>query len=457
MSKSNSTPPKPPRSNFAAIRPQIEHVATGRVSAPFRELKKHSKSHIAKLAAGISRYGFLVPMLVDEHYGVISGSARLAAARLLELSQVPVVRIEHLTEEQLRLFRIFENKIALESEFDEEVLNLEFEELRLSGPELDLTDSGFAIAEIDEYAGRAKSRAMDDLDLVVMSPPKEPAVTRLGDTWLCGRHRVICGDSTNPGTIAELMAGAKVHLLLTDSPYNLPTRSFSSSGHHANFLAGAGEMDEAAFTAFLAGFMTAAKPHLIDGALIYAFMDGKHIAELLAAGRGAGLAYKALLVWVKSATGGGMGSFYRSGHELVAVFKHGKAPHRNNIQLGKFGRNRSNVLSYPGITGTAGGKRALKLHPTIKNCAMIADLILDASAPGDNILDCFGGSGTTMIAAEKTDRNAFLCELSPQFVDVIVERFNALGGERARLAETGQPFEEVRNDRIPPASNEEAA
>lgn len=454
MSDSNSGTPLPRRSNFAAIRPQIEHVAIGRVSAPFRELKKHSKAHIAKLAAGISRYGFLIPMLVDEHYGVISGHARLSAARMLELSHVPVVRIEHLTEEQVRLFRIFENKIALESEFDEEVLNLEFEELRLSSPELNLTDSGFAIAEIDEYAGRAKSRAMDDLD-VVIEARKGPAITRLGDIWLCGRHRLICGDCTEPDVLKWLLGDVVVHQLLTDSPYNLPTRAFSSSGLHSNFLAGAGEMDEAAFTAFLAAFMTAAKPHLVDGALIYAFMDGKHIAELLAAGRDAGLAYKALLVWVKWATGGGMGSFYRSGHELVAVFKHGKAPHRNNIQLGKFGRNRSNVLSYPGITGTAGGKRALKLHPTIKNCAMIADLILDASAPGDNILDCFGGSGTTMIAAEKTDRNAFLCELSPQFVDVTVERFNALGGEEARLAATGQAFDEVRDERLPPAASGE--
>jgi len=394
-------------------------------------------------------------MLVDEHYGVISGHARLAAARLLELPQVPVIRIEHLTEEQLRLFRIFENRIPLESEFDEEALNLEFEELRLSSPELDLTDSGFEIAEIDELAGRARSRAMDDLDLVVEDEPKGPAVTRPGDIWICGPHRVICGDCTDPEVLARLTQGVAVHQLITDPPYNLPTRAFSSSGLHADFAMAAGELDESAFIGFLTSFLSAATPHLADGALAYAFMDGKHIGELLAAGRNAGLSYKALLVWVKSATGGGMGSFYRSGHELVGVFKHGTSPHRNNMQLGKFGRNRSNVLSYPGITGTAGGKRALKLHPTVKNVAMIADLMLDASAPGENILDCFGGSGTTLIAAEKTDRNALLCELSPGYVDVAVERFNALGGEQARLATTGQTFAEVRAERLTPASEGE--
>lgn len=147
-----------------------------------------------------------------------------------------------------------------------------------------------------------------------------------------------------------------------------------------------------------------------------------------------------------------MGSFYRSGHELIGVFKHGRAPSQNNIQLGRYGRNRSNVLSYPGVMGTASGKRALTLHPTVKNIALVADLILDASAPGDNILDSFGGSGTTMIAAEKTDRTAYLCELSPAYVDVTVERFNALGGEQARLKGTGQTFEEVRAERLGPAS-----
>jgi len=336
------------RSNFAAIRPQIEHVVIGRIATPSRQLKKHSKAHIAKLAAGISRYGFIVPMLVDEHYGVISGHARLAAARLLELTHVPVIRIEHLTEEQLRLFRIFENRIPLESEFDDEALNLEFEELRLSSPELDLTDSGFEIAEIDELAGRSRSNAMDDLDVVIEEEPRGPAVTVIGDIWICGSNRVICGDCTDPEVIDRLTEGAIIHQLITDPPYNLPTRAFSSTGRHADFSQAAGELDEAGFIGFLSGFLSAAIPHLADGALVYAFMDGKHIGELLAAGQNAALAYKALLVWVKSATGGGMGSFYRSGHELVAVFKHGTSPHRNNMQLGKFGRNRSNVLPIPG-------------------------------------------------------------------------------------------------------------
>jgi DNA modification methylase len=236
----------------------------------------------------------------------------------------------------------------------------------------------------------------------------------------------------------------------------LPTRAFSSSGRHANFQQAAGELDEAQFVAFLARYLEASIPHLVPGALVYAFMDGKHIGELIEAGRTANLTYKQLLVWVKSATGaGGMGSFYRSAHELVAVFKHGEAPHQNHIELGKWGRNRSNVLHYPGVMGTAGGRRALKLHPTVKNVALIADLMLDASSPGNNILDSFGGSGTTLIAAHMTERTAFLCELSPNYVDIAVERFERLSGEQARLAATGQTFAQVRAERLPAATRGE--
>jgi DNA modification methylase len=440
------------RSNFDAIRPQIEHVALRRIGIATRQLKKHPKAFIAKLAAGISRYGFLIPMVVDEYYGVVSGHARLEAAKLIGLDQVPVIRIDHLTPEQLRMFAIYENKISLESEVDEVALNLEFEELRISSPELDLTDSGFAIAEIDALAGRIRSSEMDDLDYAIEEPPAGPAVTQVGDLWDCGRHRLLCGDSTDPEGIARLLNGVRVHQSISDPPFNLPTRAFSSSGRHRNFQNAAGELDEAQFVAFLARYLEAAIPHLVPGALVYSFMDGKHIGQLIEAGTTSSLAYKQLLVWVKSAAGGGgMGSFYRSAHELVAVFKHGEAPHQNNIALGRWGRNRSNVLHYPGVMGTAGGRRALKLHPTVKNVALVADLMLDASSPGDNILDSFGGSGTTLIAAEMVERTGFLCELSPNYVDVAVERYNRLGGEQARLAATGQTFAEVRAERCPDA------
>ncbi|WP_156680879.1 DNA modification methylase [Sphingomonas profundi] len=434
------------RANFAGIRLHIEYLPTRSIVPASRRLRQHGKAQIAKLAAGIERHGFNVPLLVDEACTIVAGQARLDAALLLGLDQVPAIRIAHLTDEQLRLFAIFENKIGEESEWNDAALNLEFEELRLTEPELDLTDSGFAIGEIDALAGRMRTQELNDLDDTGEPDPARIAVTRIGDVWLCGRHRIICGDAIDAAVIAELVDGRAVQQLLTDPPYNVPVRSISTTGRHASFAMAAGEMKPAAFTDFLTGFIGAAQPVLADGALVYVFMDHAHLGELLAAGQMAGLTYKQLLVWVKAAAG--LGSFYRSGHELVAVFKHGKGKHCNNLMLGRYGRNRSNVLSYPGVMSMPGGRKALKMHPTVKNVAMIADLILDVTAPGDAVLDCFGGSGTTLIAAEKTERDAFLCELSPMFVDVTIERFEAVGGARAVLAATGQTYAEVCADRL---------
>ena len=433
------------RPNFDAIRLHIEYVSPYDVQVPRRALKKHGQAHIKKLAAGMDRSGNNVPLLVDEHLGLVSGYARLEAAKLLGLAQVPVIRIAHLSEEQLQLFRIFENKIAQESQFDEEALNLTFSELRLIDPELELTDSGFSIGEIDAIAGRERTKALNDLDDVTEPDADYVPVSREGDLWQCGPHRIRCGDSSDPAVIEELVDGAPIQQIVVDPPYNLPTKAFSKSGLHGNFAQGAGEMNNEAFVRFLQRFLLAAQPHLADGALIYAFMDWKHILELILAARGLQLEYKQLLVWAKASPG--MGAFYRSSHELVGVFKYGRGPHRNNIQLGVYGRNRSNVLSYPGVMGSGGRKKAVAMHPSVKNVALIADLILDASAPGEAILDSFGGSGTTLIAAHKVGRIAYLCELSPAFVDTAVRRFEALGEGPAIMSHTGQTFAQVAAER----------
>ena len=446
MSKRTKSSSSKSRPNFESIRLAVEYVATRRVWMRHRQLKEHTQGQVRRLADAIDRIGFNVPVLVDDDLALVSGYGRLKAAKLLGLAEVPVIRVTHLNDEQLRLFAIFDNKIAEQSDWIEDALALEFDELFSIDTALDLSDSGFAIAEIDAFAGRAKTAALSDLDRVVEPDQTITPVTRLGDIWQCGRHRLICGDSTDPGVIARLTDGAKITQVVADPPFDLPTRAFSSTGRHGNFVMGAGEMGAARFTDFLTRFLNAAKPVLIDGAWVFAFMDHKHIAQLLAAGEQAGMSYAQLLVWVKGQAG--LGSFYRSGHELVGVFRHGTVSGRNNIMLGAHGRNRSNVLNYPGVMGkSGGGKRALHMHPTVKNLAMIADLLLDASAPGDAILDSFGGSGTTMIAAEKTDRTAYLCELSPGYADVIVQRYNDLGTTPALLAMTGQSFAEMRAER----------
>jgi hypothetical protein len=434
------------RSNIATIRLAIEHVPVNDVIIDRRQLRRHPRAQVSKLACGIAEHGFLVPLVVDEKLSLVSGYARLAAAKRIGLREIPVVRVTHLSDEQLRLVAIFDNRIAEEGDWDEDALVLELEELRLEEPAIDFDLSGFDAPEIDLMTGRAKTAALSDLDHADEPTADAIPATRVGDLWLCGRHRLICGDSTNTDVIARLTDGARIRQLITDPPYNLPTKAFSSSGRHADFAMAAGELSKDGFTAFLKSFLTATMPTLIDGAFVYVFMDHKHIVELIEAGTQAGLTKVQMLVWIKGQAG--MGSFYRSGYELVGVFRHGAAAGRNNIMLGAHGRDRSNVLSYPGVRGTKGGAKALRMHPTVKNVAMIADLILDASAPGDAVLDSFGGSGTTMIAAEKVDRTAYLCELSPSYVEAALERFNALGGEPARLADTGQTLAELRVERL---------
>jgi len=441
------------RPNFDGIHLHVEYVAPDTISIPRRELRKHRQTDIKRLAAGMDRFGNNVPLLVDENLGLVSGYARLAAAKLLGLSVVPVIRIAHLTEEQMQLFRIFDNKIAEAGEWDFEALYLTHEEVRIADPDIDLSDSGFAIGEIDAIAGRIKTAELNDLNDTREPDPERTPVTRAGDLWACGPHRILCGNSLDPDDIANLVGEAVIRQHLSDCPYNLPTRTFSSSGRHDDFAMAAGEMSAAEFTRFLRRYLTAALPHLVDGALIYAFMDHRHIVELILAAEAAGLTYVNLLVWVKSQPG--QGSFYRSGHELVGVFRHGTAKACNNIELGAHGRNRSNVLSYPGVMGSGGRKKALASHPSVKNVALLADLLLDASAPGEAILDSFGGSGSTLIAAEKTGRVAYLCEIAPAYVDIAVERFNALGGEQARLVETDQTLAEVAAERVAAGSDVE--
>lgn len=349
------------RPNFDGIRLYVEYVAPDAIAVSRRQLKVHKKADIKRLAAGIDRFGNNIPLIVDENLGLVCGYGRLAAAKLLGLSEVPVIRVRHLTEEQLQLFRIFDNKIAEASEWDFAELHLTIEDVRISDPALSLDDSGFAFGELDAIGGRIKTAALNDLDDTREPDPSKPPVSRPGDLWECGRHRAYCGNSLDPHAIECLIGDVTIRQHLSDPPFDVPTRAISSTGRHDDFAMAAGEMSPGEFTRFLRRYLSTALPHLADGALVYAFMDHKHIVELILAAEAAGHTYVNMLVWVKGRAG--MGSFYRSGHELVGVFRHGKGKSLNNIQLGAHGRNRSNVLQYPGVMGSGGRKKALANAP----------------------------------------------------------------------------------------------
>ena len=450
--KLSSGKKKQSQSNFDGVQLLIEYVMLAELSIAARQIKCHPVRQIKKLATSIGRSGFNVPMLVDENLRIVAGHARFAAAGLLCLEKVPVIRIGHLTSEQLSLFAIFENKVATEGEIDLDAVRLVLDEVSIQVPDIDISDSGFDVAEIDKLRGLHAVQQYDEMDVRVV--PKAAPVSRLGDLWHLGRHRLTCGDATDPLLLAQLIGDRRVRALLADPPYNLRIAgSVSGKGavKHANFQMAVGEMDDAEFRAFLTRFLAAAQPHLLDGALAFVFMDWRHIAELITAARSLGFEYKQLLTWIKS--NGALGGLYRNAHELVALLKHGDASHVDNVRLGRYGRNRTNVLHYPGANvPTRGRRRALDTHPTVKPAAMIAELILDVTKPGELVLDSFGGSGTTLMAAEATGRDACLCELEPGYVDATIERFQTRTGIEVVHAATGQTFNRVRDERSNSAS-----
>jgi len=261
------------QNNFGGLQLSTEYVSPSAIGTSRRRVRKHSKSQLAKLQAAISKWGFNVPLLVDDQNELVSGFARLDAAMALKLETVPVIALSHLTREQLELFRIFEDKIGEDTDWCEEALVEVFGELRLADDEVVLEDSGFSVAEIDTMQGRLRTEQLNDLDDASEPGPDHLSVSRLGDLWLCGRHRLMCADATLPQNITSLVGDGPVHQVITDPPYALPTRFFSSTGKHTDFVMGAGEMSSAEFTSFLSQFLGALASHLMDGALIYTFMD----------------------------------------------------------------------------------------------------------------------------------------------------------------------------------------
>jgi DNA modification methylase len=413
--------------------------------------RRHRKKQVRQIADSIRIFGFNVPVLIDRDGNVIAGHGRLLAAEQLGWSEVPTLCLDHLTPAQARAFRIADNKLTENAEWDDRLLAQQLKDLSLIGLDFSLELTGFEMAEIDLRILSLDDTPEPDDDPADALPEVSPgpAITKLGDAWLLGPHRVLCGNTLDPNAFAAVMGEERAAMVFTDPPYNVPIDGHASglgAIHHRSFPMASGEMDSAEFTAFLRDALRNLAAFSIEGSLHYVCMDWRHVAELLAAGHDAYGALKNLCVWVKD--NAGMGSLYRSQHELVFVFKHGRHGHRNNVQLGQFGRNRSNVWHYPGANSLSRGAEGnlLALHPTVKPVAMVADAILDCSARGDIVLDGFLGSGTTVIAAERTGRRCCGIELDPAYVDTIVRRWQALTGGSARHAVSGRSFDDLARD-----------
>lgn len=409
--------------------------------------RTHTHHQITRLAAAISEFGFTNPILVDEQLVVLAGHARLEAAIVLRLATVPCVRLAHLTKAQKTALAIADNKLGDMSEFDPELLTRQLSELCAIEFPVELT--GFDTAEVDILLEKPTIVHAESAETVASPDRRVPAVTRQGELWILGNHRLLCGNALEQSSYEQLLDNELAEMIFADPPYNVPIQGHVSGlgrTAHAEFAMAAGEMSPEAFTAFLSTYMGHLVRFSADGSIHFHCMDWRHLQEIQAAGASAYTELKSLCVWNKN--NGGMGSLYRSKHELVLVYKSGTAPHINNVNLGRQGRYRTNVWDYAGVN-TFGPTRDADLaaHPTVKPTALVADAIRDCSKRAGLILDPFAGSGTTILAAERTGRRAAAVELDPHYVDTAIRRWQLVTGEAATLSGTGQSFEQIAAER----------
>ena len=441
----------PDRSDRRKQRLEVVYRTIDEIKPDPANARRHSGKQIRKLADSIETFGFNVPVLVDAELNAVAGHARLAACRLLGLAEVPTLCLDHLSPAQLRAFMLADNRLTELAQWDDRLLAQQLKDLSLLGLDFSLEVTGFEMAEIDlRIESLEHLPGPDDDPADALPGPANPPLSKIGDLWMLGNHRVLCGSALDAAAFAALMGDERAAMVFTDPPYNVPIDGHASglgAIHHRPFPMASGEMDRTEFTAFLGQAIRNLAAFSVDGSLHYLCMDWRHIGELLAAGRDVYGELKNLVVWVKD--NAGMGALYRSQHELVFVFKRGRQGHRNNVQLGQFGRNRSNIWRYPGAGSFARrGEEGnlLALHPTVKPVAMVADAILDCSARGDIVLDAFLGSGTTLIAAERTGRRCYGMELDPVYADTIVRRWQKLSGGSALHGISGRSFDDLARE-----------
>jgi len=438
------------RASRAERRVAVVYRSIAELKLDSKNPRLHSPKQVNQIARSIEAFGFNVPVLVDADNKVIAGHGRIMACQLLGQTEVPTICLEHLSEAQARAFMIADNRLTENSVWDDRLLATQLKELSVLNLEFGLEATGFTVGEIDlrieglrAPAEPSQDDPADDLSAV----PTGPAVTRSGDSWQLGEHRVYCGSALDPAAYATLLQTVRAEMVFADPPYNVPiVGNVSGLGaiRHREFAMASGEMSQAEFIGFLARACSLHARHSADGALHFVCIDWRHIAELLAAGREVYSEPKNICVWAKDTPG--MGSLYRSQHEFIVVFKYGHRPHRNNVQLGQYGRNRTNVWHYPSANsfsrfGDEG--KLLALHPTVKPVALVADAIMDCTARGDVVLDGFLGSGTSVIAAARTGRRCYGIEVDPLYVDTIVRRWQAYTRDEARHLTSGRSFREI--------------
>jgi len=423
----------------------VEYLSVHDIKPYKTNPRTHADKQVHQIANSITEFRFNNPLLVDENNEIIAGHARLMAAQRLKMERVPVIRLSHLTPQQKRLYRIADNRLTEKGQWDVDLLKFEFGELEALNLDIDLTITGFEMGELDVML--AQSTADEELNKAPFIAPGE-IVSKPGDIWLLGKHRIICGDSLKRETFEALMGDKRADVVFEDSPYNMRINGEvcgKGSAKHAEFAFASGEMSSEEFQNFLKTNFSLAAEFSKDGSIHFQCMSWRSVKEIMLAAEGVYTELKNVCVWCKS--NAGMGSLYRSQHELIFVFKNGTAPHINNVELGKNGRYRTNVWFYRGLNSFGSDRELLNMHPTVKPVEMIVEALLDVSNRGGIVLDGFAGSGSTLIAAEKTKRICYGIELEPLYIDTTIRRFETLTGKDAVHAASGKTYKEVLQEK----------
>jgi len=386
--------------------------------------RTHSDEQVAQIAASVREFGWTNPILVDGKNGIIAGHGRLAAARKLGLSEIPVIVLDHLTEAQKKALVIADNKLAMNAGWDNELLALELAEIDELGFDLDLT--GFTAEEIAALMPVEGTDGLTDPDDA--PAVQENPVTLPGDVWVMDKHRLLCGDSTSVNDLAKLTYGSLVDMWLTDPPYNV---AYEGKTKDALTIKN-DEMGDDQFRQFLRDSYTAADTVMKPGAVFYIWHADSEGYNFRGAAQDAGWKVRQCLIWKKSTMVMGRQDYHWKHEPCLYGWKDGAG------HLWAADRKQTTILEFdkPSRNGE---------HPTMKPVALFEYQMLNNTKGGDIVLDSFGGSGTTLIAAEKNGRTAMLMELDPRYCDVIVKRWQDFTGKIAVHAETGQPFAEVKN------------
>src|SRR5262245_41663266 len=435
---------------MAAIRRTERIVSIQDVKPNPRNAHVHSNRQIGEIVESIKAFGFVAPIVVDEHLNLIAGNGRLKAAERLGLTEIPAIELRGLSAARKRALALADNKICDNAGWDRERLALEVPELAelLIQDGLDIGVTGFSSAELDQLQIDFEEDSSDPDDQMDPSWTRGALVSKRGSLWVLGPHRLLCGDARSQFDLDRLMGSERAAMSFADVPYNLAVRSIGGRGRikHAEFAMASGEMSSSEYVDFLVAALGNCSRSSGSGAVHFVCCDWRHVADIIAAGRQVYDAMLNIVVWVKS--NAGQGSFYRSRHELIVVFRVGKAGHLNNTELGRHGRSRSNVWNYAGVNAfRAGRMEELRSHPTAKPVALVADAMRDCTRRGDVVLDTFSGSGTTIMAAERIGRHAYAMEIEPRYVDVAIRRWQAFTRKDAVHAETGSTFDQLTAER----------